>query len=531
MKTYQQTSIFLCALLTACPMLSAQQVSYVQLRTADGVLEGVVSGDGLVRTFKGIPYAAPPIGPLRWKPPQPVVPWTGVRKASEYGPRAMQGHIWDDMIFHDAGPSEDCLYLNLWMPANPPTTKLPVMVWIHGGGFIAGSSSEPRQDAGNLSKKGVMVVSFNYRMGVFGFLALPELAKESGHNSSGNYGLMDQVAALEWIKRNIATFGGDPDNVTIFGQSAGSSSVSALMASPLAHGLFCRAIGESGALFSATRPLKSRVQAEEAGVKFAETAFGTASLETLRTKSAQEVLDAALKVPREYFSRDIDGYFLPADCPAIYASGRQSHVPLLAGWNKDEGNFRSFFADDEPTVQNYVTHAKARFGSNVENFLKLYPAMTDAEARRAAQDLAADDSTAFAMWKWLELQLKTGESPVYRYEFDQTLPLPAEVKPGTEPTAPHSAEIEFVFRVLSSRNLPWRPEDREVSELMSSYWTNFAKTGNPNGPGLPPWPAYTGKDGYQVMHLIARPDAAPDSHRGRYEFLDRLSSSPLAAQG
>jgi len=504
-------------------IVHAQQPRYVQVRTADGVLEGVVSADGRVRTFKGIPYAAPPVGPLRWKPPQPVTPWAGVRKAADYGPRAMQGLIFSDMVFHDDGPSEDCLYLNLWMPAQPPQARLPVMVWIHGGGFAAGSSSEPRQDAGNLSKKGVLVVSFNYRLGVFGFLAHPELARESEHNASGNYGLLDQVAALQWVRKNIATFGGDPDNVTIFGESAGSESVSELMATPLARGLFCRAIGESGAYFNESKPLKSRAQAEEAGVRFAQAAFGSSSLQALRSKPAQELLDAALKLAHGYFSPDIDGYFLPADCGSIYAGGRQAHVPLLAGWNRDEKSSPTLLAGDEPTVENYAARAKARFGANAEAFLKLYPGSTAAEARRSAQDLAGDDFIAHSTWKWIEMQLSTGGSPVFRYEFDQTLPLPADAAPGTEATAPHAAEIEYVFRVLPSRNLPWRPEHLEVSELMASYWTNFAKTGDPNGPGLPPWPAYGARDGYQVMHLGANSGAAPDRHRGRYEFLDRLN--------
>ncbi|MGA2016318.1 MAG: carboxylesterase/lipase family protein [Opitutaceae bacterium] len=503
----------------------AQQLRHVQQQTADGVLEGVVSPDGKVRTFKGIPYAAPPVGPLRWKPPQPVVPWAGVRKAADYGARAMQGPIYSDMVFNDSGPSEDCLYLNLWMPENRPQARLPVMVWIHGGGFVAGSSSEPRQDAGNLSKKGVIVVSFNYRMGVFGFLALPELSRESGQGASGNYGLLDQVAALEWVKRNIAAFGGDPDNVTIFGESAGSESVSALMASPLARGLFRRAIGESGALFSAKPPTKTRAQAEDAGVRFARAAFGTASLEALRSRSAREVLDAALKLPSDYFEPDIDGYFLPADCGSIFAAGEQSHVPLLAGWNRDEGGYESFFGKKEPTVANYVALASARFGSRAEEFLRLYPAATDAEARRAAQDLAGDDFIVHDTWKWIEAHLRTGGSPVYRYEFDQTLPLPEDAPPGAEAKASHSWEIEYVFRVLSSKRLPWRPEDREVSELMSSYWTNFAKTGDPNGPGLPPWPAYGARDGYQVMRIAANPGAAPDRRRARQEFLERVGSS------
>ena len=520
MKPRHMKLISLFALLPG--MLQGQQVRTVQLKTADGVLEGVVSADGKVRTFKGIPYAAPPVGALRWKAPQPVVPWSGVRKAVDFPPRAMQGRIYDDMVFHDTGPSEDCLYLNLWMPANPPQAKLPVMVWIHGGGFVAGASSEPRQDAGNLSKKGVLVVSMNYRMGVFGFLAHPGLAQESGRHASGNYGLLDQLAALQWVKRNIATFGGDPDNVTVFGESAGSISVCALMASPLAQGLFQRAIGESGALFGSTLPLTARADAEAEGLKFAQTAFGGASIEELRARPAKEVLEAARKLPQEYFSPDVDGYFLTADAAAAYARGAQSRIPLLAGWNRDEGSYDSFFDGASPTVANYVALAATRFGANARAFLELYPAATDSEAKRAAQDLEGDRFMGYPTWKWLELHLKTGGRPVYRYEFDQPLPLPKDAAPGAEPRANHSGEIEFVFRTLSSKNLPWRPEDHELSELVSSYWTNFAKTGNPNGPGLPRWPEYNASDGYQVMHLSPLPGAAADSHRGRYLFLDQI---------
>lgn len=500
--------------------LGAQQVRHVQLAIADGVLEGVVSADGKVRTFKGIPYAAPPVGPLRWREPQPVVPWSGVRNAVEYGPRAMQGRIFDDMVFHDSGPSEDCLYLNLWMPADTKQDKLPVMVWIYGGGFVAGSSSEPRQDAGNLSKLGVLVVSMNYRMGVFGFLAHPELTRESGHGASGDYGLLDQVAALKWVRRNIAAFGGDPDNVTIFGESAGSASVSGLIASPLAKGLFNKAIGESGAFFARNHALGTLAQAEAQGVRFAESLTGSPALAALRAMPAPQLLAAALKAPRNAFRPIVDGYFLPADCASIYASASQSHVPLLAGWNRDEGNYREFFGHDAPTAANFARLANSRFGARASAFLKLYPATTDAEARRAAQDFMGDQFTGYSTWKWLESQLATGGSPVYRYEFDQTLPLPPGSPADKVATAPHASEIEFVFRVLSSKHLPWRPEDRQVSELMAAYWTNFAKTGNPNGPGLPPWPEYGPRDGFMVMHLRADAASAPDAHRQRYEFIE-----------
>jgi len=510
------------ALLLGAGVLSAQELRTVQVRTANGVLEGVVSPDDQVRTFKGIPYAAPPVGPLRWKPPQPAPAWTGVRRAVDYPPRAMQGRIFDDMVFHDGGPSEDCLYLNLWMPERPAPGRLPVMVWIHGGGFVAGSTSEPRQDGGNLSKKGVLVVSLGYRLGVFGFLALPGLSEESAHHAAGNYGLLDMIAALQWVRDNIAAFGGDPANVTIFGESAGSTAVSALMASPLARGLFHRAIGESGSVFDTEDPFHSLSRAEGDGVKFAQAAFGTTSLEALRKLPAEQVLAAALQLPREYFAPDVDGWLLPADGLSLYTAGQQSHVPLLAGWNRDEAVWRDFLAGAKPTAANFAARARARFGSEADAFLAAYPATTDADVWRAALDFSSDEVIAYSTWKWIEWHLRTGGAPVYRYEFDQALPLPPDAPPGTVATAPHASEIEFVFRALSSRRLPWRPDDDAVSELMASYWTNFAKTGDPNGPGLPPWPAYRRADGYPVMHLRPNAGAAPDNHRNRYELLERL---------
>ena len=519
---FRRPAGWMLATLMGVQTVAFAQIRYEQLKTADGVLEGVISADGKVRTFKGIPFAAPPVGPLRWKAPQPPAAWTGVRKASEYGARCMQGSIYSDMIFHDSGPSEDCLYLNLWMPANPTVAKLPVMVWIYGGGYQAGASSEPRQDAGNLSKKGVLVVSMNYRLGIFGFFSHAELARESGRDSSGNYGLLDQLAALQWVRKNIATFGGDPDNVTIFGESAGSFSVSALVASPLAKGLFQRAIGESGAyLSSASLPLKPHAETEKADAGFAKSALGTDSLRELRAKSADEVLQAALKEKQIRFAPNIDGYFLPEDVTAIYAKGQESAVPLLAGWNLDEANSRAVLERDAPTAANFRKHLESLYGANADQMARLYAGSSDAEVKRAAQDLASDRFIAFSTWKWLEMHAKTAKVPVYRYEFDETLPLAPGAPEGAEATAPHASEIEFVFQVLSSRALPWRPEDRKVSELMGTYWTNFAKTGDPNSGGVPRWPMYT-EGGYPVMHLAAESHAAPDQHRARYLFLDSL---------
>ncbi len=438
----------------------------------------------------------------------------------------MQARIYGDMIFRDSGPSEDCLYLNVWAPANPTTPKLPVMVWIHGGGFTAGASSEPRQDGANLCQKGVIVVSMNYRMGIFGFFEDPELTRESEHGASGNYGLMDMVASLQWVKRNISAFGGDPDNVTIFGESAGSFAVSALMASPLSQGLINRAIGESGAFFGDTLKLRPRAQAEDSCVKFAESALGGSSLETLRNTPAQKLLDDSRKQRKVSFDPVIDGYFFPSDAISIFAAGKQSHVALLAGWNRDEGNYRAVFGKETPTLEHFAERAKAKFAGSADDFLKAYSATTDADAKRAAQDYEGDQFIAFGTWKWMEMQLKTGGSPVYRYEFDNTIPLGADASPDAETYALHAFEIEFVFGALDSKKLPWRQEDRDVSELMMSYWSNFAKNGDPNGQGLPKWPVYGADSDFSVMHIKATSSASPDDHRSRYLFLDHFGSTP-----
>ena len=499
-------------------MLAASMMAAEQVHIDSGAIEGATSADGTVRIYKGIPYAAPPVGDLRWKPPQPVAAWTGVRQATEFGARCAQGRIYDDMVFRDKGPSEDCLYLNVWAPLPPPDKKpMPVMVWIHGGGFVAGASSEPRQDGENLAHKGVIVVSMNYRLGVFGFLAHPELTRESDHNASGNYGLRDQVAALQWVHRNIEAFGGNPYNVTIFGESAGSMSVSALLATPLTDQLIEKAIGESGASFG-TLSAVPRLIAETKGTEFAKQA-GAKSLAELRAKSTDEILQVSLKPDPFRFAADIDGYFLPEPVGSLYKDEMESHVPLLAGWNANEGGADEIFEKDKPTAKNFVKRVKALYPLKADEVLKVYPASNDQEAIKSAGDLAGDRFIAYATWKWIEMHLLTSKSPVYRYQFDQAPPQAAGAKGGS-PGAYHSAEIEFVFNVLPSKNLPWRPEDTKLADLMSSYWTNFAKTGDPNGPGLPKWPQYTADDHYPVMHLSATPAAEPDGHRDRYLVLD-----------
>ncbi len=494
------------------------------VKTANGLVEGTASADGKIRVYKGVPYAAPPVGDLRWKAPQPAADWSGVRKATDFGARCMQAPIYSDMIFRDKGPSEDCLYLNVWTPAANAEAKLPVMVWIYGGGFRAGASSEPRQDGEHLAAKGVVVVSMNYRLGVFGFFSHPDLAKETATGSAGNYGLMDQAAALGWVQRNIEAFGGDPEKVTIFGESAGSFSVSALLASPLTSGLFHRAVGESGAYFGATLAARSLKDTEATDVKFAES-IGASTLAALRAKPAAELLQAATAQKGERFVPNVDGAFLPEDVYSIYAEGRQRHVPLLAGWNADEGSYHAIFGKEDVTVANYVARVHALYGDKAEEVLKAYPAANDDQAKRAAQDLASDRFIGYSTWKWIEMQGATGASPVFRYHFEDAAPVAASNKSADAAWrgAYHSSEIEFVFGNLAYKDLPWRPEDRKLSEQMSSYWTNFAKTGNPNSAELPRWPAYEKSEGYQVMHLKANPQATPEEHRARYEVLDAMT--------
>jgi para-nitrobenzyl esterase len=479
------------------------------VKTEQGKVHGKTINDGKVRAFLGLPYAAPPVGGLRWKAPQPPTPWAGERDATRFGARCIQGISYADMTFEDSGPSEDCLFLNVFTPSSAKAGgKLPVMFWIHGGGFAAGASSEPRHHGDFLPLQGVVLVTINYRLSVFGFLATPALAKEA-NGAAGNYGLLDMVAALQWVKANIKNFGGDSGNVTIFGESAGSMAVSALVASPAARGLFQKAIGQSGSAFPIGHPQDT---AEIRNQKDAEwvASLGVNSLDELRALPVEKMV-AAIPKRQGGFPESIDGNFLTEPVEATYAAGRQAHVPLLAGWVRDENSSQAIGMN----VEKWKAYAAEHFKDRAAQFLQLYPGDTDEQAVRSSIDFTSDDFIAFSTWKWVEAHRGTGQSPVYRYHFE--LPaLPSKYHFGTY--AFHSDDIEYVFGTLDTRpGETVRPEDRKLSEQMMSYWTNFAKTGDPNGPGLPQWPRYD-KDGL-LLHLDSTITAGPDTLRPRYEFL------------
>ena len=479
------------------------------VKTEQGKVTGKTINDGKVKAFLGLPYAAPPVADLRWKAPEPAAKWKGERDATKFGAHCAQNHVFDDMVFQDAAPNEDCLFLNVYAPSDASDkSKLPVMFWIHGGGYSGGGSSEPRHNGDFLPLKGVVLVTINYRLGVFGFLATSDLAKE-GNGSAGNYAMMDMVASLQWVKKNIKKFGGDPDNVTIFGESAGSFAVSTLMASPMARGLFQKAIGESGAAFSDVLPTDTLAARETKDDQWV-AGLGAKSLADLRAMPADKILEAA-KARRSGFPPDIDGKFLTEPVADTYAAGKQAHVPLLAGWNRDEGSFLA----NGMTADKWKGMAAGLFKDRSGEFLTLYAGDTDDAAADSAGAYGSDAFIAFGTWKWLEAHRKTGDSSVYRYHFELRA-TPSKYHAGT--FAFHSDDIEYVFGTLDTRpGFVVRPEDRTLSDQMMSYWTNFARTGDPNGTGLPLWPKYDKDD--SLIHLNDPITSGPDTLRPRYEFL------------
>lgn len=472
-----------------------------------------------VRLYRGIPYAAPPIGDFRWRAPQPVVPWAGVKAADHFGPACMQpptateGNAWREGL---GTISEDCLFVNVWTPAQSADAHLPVIVFIHGGGNVRGAASENQYDGAYLAKKGVVFVNFNYRMNVFGFLAHPELTSESEHHSSGNYALLDQIAALQWVQTNIAAFGGDPHNVMVFGHSAGSSNLSSLLASPLANGLFQRALLQSGVNIGKGVSL---ADAEKNGETYAAS-LGANSIADLRKIPAESLLKS---LPR-LNGAIVDGWVLPQDVYSTFAAGKQNDVPLIVG----------SVANDTPAPPTVPTtasavpeYAKKTFGDLADEYLKLYPSNTDSLAVKADLDFRSNGAMANAR-RLANLQLKTGKSPVYWYFFTHTSPFPEGAMWGNKPAkdwgAYHGGEIVYVFDAFPLQDWAWRPVDLQVGDLVSSIWINFAKTGDPNGPGLPKWPAFDSKTD-QLLNISDHPKAEKAPFGAALDFQDKVAAA------
>ena len=467
--------------------------SATAIRIESGTIEGVKASDGLT-VYKGVPYARPPVGELRWREPQRLKASGSFRKADQFAPACMQEGV---SMPGETPPkvSEDCLYLNIWSPAKNAAQPFPVIVWIHGGGYTNGSASMPLYWGERLARKNVVVVSVAYRLGPLGFLALPELTHESPHHSSGNYGLMDQLAALEWIQRNIAAFGGDPKCVTVAGQSSGSISVSILMASPLAKGLFQRAIGQSGGLFEPLQlaPKFLLVNAERDGEKFAES-LGANSLEKLRGLPATLLIGN----PGDIVHPVVEPYVLPREPYQVFLSGKQNDVPLLLGSNAEEA--RSLTDVSHVTATTYERDIETSFGALPAPLIAAYPHASDREAQTARLDFERDLRFGWDMWAWAGLQATTGESPVFFYSFQQKPPFPkGSVYEGWG--ASHFAELWYVFDHISQEPWQWTDGDRRLARDVSSYWANFAKSGNPNGPDVPFWPAFSRTES-KVQHLV-----------------------------
>ena len=512
----------------------------VQTKIEHGIIEGDYDTKTGIQTYFGVPFAKPPVGNLRWKAPQPLDKWTGVKATKQFGPRPMQKLVFGDMNSRSNGVSEDCLYLNVWTPAKRTTKDLPVLLYFYGGGNVAGDGSEPRYDGEAMAKKGIVVVTCNYRLNIFGNFAHPELSAEAPYKASGNYGYLDQLAAMKWVQKNIEQFGGDPKKVTIAGESAGSIAVSYQMASPLSKGLIAGAIGESGAGINPTMAPVPLAEAEKQGAEFAKNA-GAPTLKELRALSTRDLYEMYDESKRFGFPVVLDGYFLPKYLPQIFAAREQAQVPLLVGWNSAEIPAGAFMQGKSNTPENFMARVKTDYPDTHQEVLKLYPHGNAQEVELSATALASDRFIAYATWKWFDLHRNNSSQPVYRYLYSKLRPalvdntLASGLAGGTVKKvadapaapkavgAPHACEIEYCMGNLHLiKEYAWTADDYKVSETMSEYFANFIKTGNPNGAKLPQWEAAKAGDATPPVMIIdteSRTEKAKDD--ARYHFLDK----------
>jgi para-nitrobenzyl esterase len=497
-------------------LLSLSVMAYAQtpiVKIANGKIQGTANADKTVRIFKGIPFAAPPLGDLRWKAPQPVKNWKDVKQCTAFSASPIQNkphpfYCWSEEFIAQPEPlSEDCLYLNVWTTAMSKSEKQPVFLWIYGGGLSSGSANCAIYDGEEMAKKGVVFVSINYRVGVFGFMAHPELSKESGYHASGNYGFLDQIAALKWVQKNIAAFGGDPDNVTIAGQSAGSFSVTALIASPLAKGLFHKAIAQSGGLLS-NMLSQDLPKAEEKGLAFMKQA-NSVSITDLRKKSAKELQELSNNRELGGFGTTMDGYVLPTNLIEHFKKGLHNQTPVLTGWVTGDG---SFLGGSEMTVEEYKKEAQTKYGAKADAYLNIFPASTSDEVKAAKQKLTLLNFAGVPS----HLLAGFNSKPTYLYQFGH---VPTD-KPGfPNYGAFHTSEVPYVLHTLHTWNRPWQQVDKDLENIVSSYWVNFAKTGNPNGSNLPEWKSYDRQTG-NVMLLNDKVEGKAAFMKKEFDFLE-----------
>ena len=517
--------LYVAACLAALAALPAAAAITKPVKVQGGLVSGVPAKSKAITVFRGIPFAAPPVGDLRWKAPKAAVAWQGTRTADKFSASCIQNIVqerkpWTHEFMAHGEISEDCLYLNVWTPAKSAQEKRPVFIYIHGGGNTEGSGSVAVYDGEGLAKKGLVVVTINYRLGVLGFLAHPELTKESDVKASGNYGLLDQIAAVRWVHDNIAAFGGDPARVTIAGQSAGASGVHNLTATPLAKGLFQRAIAESGSGVGAGPGNMRKLQDGEGdGVKFA-AAKNASSLAALRAMKWQDVV---APIPGADTGRGgfrfgpiVDGYALPASVQEIFAQGKQNDVPELTGCNKDEGGA---VPHPDITDDDYQKAARQRFGDLADEFLKLYPGATDAQAR-IAQNESSRDQARVSMYLWAVNRAKTAKAKAFTYFWTHPIPGPDVEKYG----AHHTSEVPYVLAALDMSDRPFTAADRKVEDTVSSYWANFATNGDPNGKGLPKWPAVSEKPEF-TMELGDKSGPIPVAgDQAKFQFFKKFFS-------
>lgn len=516
---------------------SSSEPSAPRVQTQAGLVEGFEQ-DG-IDIYLGVPFAAPPVGDLRWKEPQPVQKYDTILQAKQFSADPMQPNIFGDMNFRGNGRSEDCLYLNIWSPKPQADETYPVLIYFNGGGWMAGSGSEPRYAGDSLAHHGIISITANYREGVFGFLTHPDLTKESPNHTSGNYGILDQAAAIQWVHQNIAAFGGDPNRIFIVGESAGSFSVSVLMASPLCKGLLAGALGSSGAEFAfhGAKPL-AEIETQSTAMLESKGLNDITMLRSLPADSLQKLLP-----PYGMASIAIDGYLIDKTLDEIYEAGEQAHIPLLAGWNANEGTPLQYLMGQEPTLKNLRQGLISRFGNRTDEVLNVYGITTDADVlSRAAVDLASDLFTGFVTWRWCDRQQRV--APVYRYKYNHARPQMVAAMEGKEaalaggvkdkdpnakpqPTVPdgavHSADIEYAMGNLDTNHVfEWTTEDKAIEQTFMNIYINFIKTANPNGGSLPQWDTIQPKNAPVMQIDVLTTPIADSKIEARYQLLDEI---------